>query len=66
MVQIAAQVRERVRAVIGDERISPAVLLDAVAALDIIGVCSSFGMSLSQTMETVVDGANPELAGPPR
>lgn len=48
VAQIAAQVRERVRTVIGGERISPAVLLDAAAALDIIGACLSSGMPLSR------------------
>ena len=64
--QIAAQVRERVRTVIGGERISSAVLLDAAAALDIIGACLSSGMPLSQAMAAAADGANPELAEPLR
>lgn len=64
--QIAVQVRERVRTVIGGERISPAVLLDAAAALDIIGACLSSGMPLSQAMAAAADGANPELAEPLR
>lgn len=64
--RIATQVRERVRAVIGGERISPAVLLDAAAALDIIGACLSSGMPLSQAMAAAADGASPELAEPLR
>lgn len=64
--RIATQVRERVRAVIGGERISPAVLLDAAAALDIIGACLSSGMPLSQAMAAAADGASSELAEPLR
>lgn len=64
--RVSVRVRTRVGALAGSERISPALLLDAAAALDVMAACLSAGMPLSQAMTAAADGANPELAEPLR
>ena len=64
--RVRVEVGVRVRGILGGERISPAVLLDAAAALDIISACLRAGMPLSQARAASADGASPELAEPLR
>lgn len=59
-------VRACVGALAKDERIVPALLLDAAAALDVMAACLSAGLPLSQAMAAAADGVSPELAEPLR
>lgn len=64
--QWGVRARARVGELAKNERIGPALLLDAAAALDVMAACLSSGMPLSQAMAAAADGAEPELADPLR
>lgn len=61
-----ARVGARVRKLVGGDQISPVVLLDAAAALDVISACLRAGMPPARAMSAAADGASDQLAEPLR